>query len=360
MRHLTLLPLAALALTVGAACETYDPPPEATLVQPEQGFWTDASPIEIRFTEAIDPKTLALAVWPSDLDVEGQFRPGVVPLISGCTLTTSPCSGLGVTLNDARDVLTLTQNDAFAAVEGRPLVIILSPGLADAAGRVRRVETRFDFQVNPRCGNEPVDLNLASGVMTMAANLQVLPIWLYMYLDLAVDPATGRARVVGTFARLKDTALTGNNYDPDDFQAELGPTGWAVEFGGCVVKQPDGGFFFQSEPFDVNIMALGAIPITLAGFTVQGTLIEGGGEGGRDGGSGTLSTSGGSFGEPPTPIDPITTAWNGLGLGADEIPAGLPRVCVADPCATMDANGGDCQLSVPWAPGEFCPDGLGE
>jgi hypothetical protein len=26
----------------------------------------------------------------------------------------------------------------------------------------------------------------------------------------------------------------------------------------------------------------------------------------------------------------------------------------------MDANGGDCQLSVPWAPGEFCPDGLGE
>jgi hypothetical protein len=360
MRHLTLSPLAAALMTLGAACEAYDPPPEATLVQPPEGFWTNASSVEIRFSEAVDPATLELAVWPSELDVEGRFRPGVEPLIAGCTLETMPCDGLEMALNDARDVLTLTQNDAFAAVEGRPLVIILSPGLADDAGRVRRVETRFDFQVNPRCGNEPVDLNLASGVMTLAANLQVLPIWLYLYLDLAVDPATGRARVVGTFARLKDSALTGNNYAPADFQAELGPTGWAVEFGGCVVKQPGGGFFFQSEPFDVNIMALGAIPITLEGFTVQGTLVAGGGEGGRDGGSGTLSTSGGSFGEPPTSIDPITTAWNGLGLAVDEIPPGLPRTCAADPCATMTANGGDCQLSMPWQPGDVCPDGLSE
>jgi hypothetical protein len=354
-RLLGLLPLLAPV----AACETYDPPPEATLVQPEQGFWTDASPIELVFSEAIDPATLELAVWPSDLDVEGQFRPGVVPLISGCTLTSSPCArGLEVTLNDARDRLTLTQKDAFADVEGRPLVLILSAGLADPAGRVRRVETRFDFQINPRCGNEPIDLELASGVLTMAANLQVLPIWLYMYLDLAVDPATGRATVVGTFARLKEGELAGNNYAPSAFQAELGPSGWAVTFSGCVVRQPDGGLFFQSEPFDVNILALGAIPITLTDFTVQGTLVEGGGEGGRDGGSGTLSTSGGSFGEPPTPIDPITTAWNGLGLGPDEIPEGLPRVCVADPCAGMDAAGGDCQLPTPWEPGEVCPAGV--
>ncbi len=357
--------LLSLALALGTtACEVYDPPPEARLVQPTGGFWSDVSPIEIAFTEPIEAETLVLSIWPSEFDIEGEFRPGVQPLIDGCTLTTSPCAlGLELRLNDARDRLTLIQHDAFVDYQGRPLVIILSAGLKDLDGRERKVDTRFDFQINPRCGNEPIDVDMTSGVITMAADLQVLPIALFMYFDVAIDPATGKVVIVGTFARLRDGAPAGaQNFNPEDFEAELGSTGWAVTFTGCVVKQPDGGIFLQSDPFDVNITVLGAIPVTLLDFMVQGTIRERADPNGRDTASGTLSTSGGSFQitDEPTDVEPITTAWNGLGVFEAELPEGLPRTCAEEPCAAMREGGGDCQLPSPWEPGDVCPAPVAE
>ncbi|MBL8785864.1 MAG: hypothetical protein JNJ59_13245, partial [Deltaproteobacteria bacterium] len=52
--------LLALALSTAAACDTYDPPPEVKLVQPAIGFWVDDTPIELTFTEPIDPATLSI------------------------------------------------------------------------------------------------------------------------------------------------------------------------------------------------------------------------------------------------------------------------------------------------------------
>jgi len=353
-------PIMGVALLAAPGCETYDPPPEARLVQPTGGFWTDVSPVEIQFTEPVDAATIQLSVWPSEYDVEGAFRPGVVPIIDACTLATSPCAlGLELQLNDERTKLTLIQHDAFAELQGRPLVIIVAAGLKDDMKRTRKVETSFDFQVNPRCGNEAVDIEMTTGVITMGADLPVLLIPLFMYFDLAVDPATGRVLIVGTFARQRQEAVKkgAKNVNPQDFEAELGDTGWAVQFTACMVKQPDGGYFLQSDPFDVNITVLGAIPVTLNDFMVQGTIRAKAGDQGRDTASGTLSTSGGSFtiGEEPTPVDPITTAWNGLGVLPEEIPEGLPRTCDTDPCAALDLSGGDCQLESPWAPGDVCP-----
>jgi len=351
--------MTCVVLAASAGCETYDPPPEARLVQPPGGFWTDVSPIEIQFSEPVEVSTLEVSVWPSEYDIEGVFRPGLQPIIDKCTLASSPCAlGLELQINDARTRVTLVQHDAFADLQGRPLVIIVGAGLKDDKKRTRKVDTTFDFQVNPRCGNEPIDIDMTTGIITMAADLQVLPIALFMYFDLAIDPATGKVLIVGTFARLKEGARPGSqNFDPEDFEAELGDTGWAVQFTGCVVKQPDGGVFLQSDPFDVNVTVLGAIPITLNDFMVQGTIRARANEQGRDTASGTLSTSGGSFkiSDDPTPVDPITTAWNGLGVLPAEIPEGLPRTCDVDPCASMTANGGDCQLESPWAPGDVCP-----
>lgn len=350
--------LALVAIVSG--CDVYDPPPEARLVQPTAGFWTDASSVEIRFSEPVDPATIKVSVWPSEFDIEGEFRPNVQAIIADCTLASSPCNlGLALQLSDDRTVLTLTQNDAFAEYQGKPLVIIVHRGLRDGNGRERRVDTMFDFQVNPRCGNEPIDIDMTSGVITMAANLQVLPIMLYMYFDIAIDPETGRALLVGTFARIKQEVAESRkgSYHPDDLEPELGSSAWAVQFTACVVKQPTGGLFIQSDPFDVNITVLGAIPITLSDFMVQGTIVERNDPDGRDVASGTLSTSGGSFalGDEPTPVDPITTAWNGLGVFSDEIQDGMPRTCDSDPCAVMTAAGGDCQLVYPWEPGPVCP-----
>jgi hypothetical protein len=353
---------ALIAITLAlplAACDEYDPPPEVHLIQPEVGFWTSTTPLVLDFSEAIDPASLAVTVWPSEVDLEGNFRPDVVPLVKDCSLATSPCGVLSLALDEKATRATLLQNDAFKDREGKPLILEVHAGLADLAGRQRKVATRFDFQVNPRCGNEPIDIDLETGVLSLTANLQVLPIWLHMYLDFAVDKATGRATVVGTFARLeqRDPQLGPNYNHPDGFEAELGETGWAVTFTGCMIKQGEGQFFLQSDPFDVSILVLNTIPVTLTDFQVQGTVTPGGAPSpneGRDFVSGTLSTSGGSFGDPPNQVDPITTAWDGFGVRADEIPVGLPRACEEDPCAAMNAGGGDCQLPTPWEPGAVC------
>ena len=108
------------------------------------------------------------------------------------------------------------------------------------------------------------------------------------------------------------------------------------------------------ERVDVSIVVLNTIPVVLTDFQVQGTLRPGGADDGRDFVSGTLSTSGGGFGDPPNPVDPITTAWDGFGLHTDEVDPGLPRVCEESPCAEMAAGGGDCQLPSPFEPGAVC------
>lgn len=348
------------------ACDDYNPPPEPTLVQPTVGFWTSVAPIEIVFTEPIDPASLVITVWPSEKDIEGNFRPDVKPLVENCSLATSPCGVLTLSLDEPARKATIVQNDAFEAYEGKPLVLEVHAGLSDPQGRRRHVKTEFDFQINPLCGNQAIDIDLETGAMTLVANLQVLPIWLHMVLDFGIDKTNGKALVVGTFARLKpaDPSYPTNFPYPGAHTPELGETGWAVAFQACIVKQTDGTYFLQSEPFDVNITVLNSIPVTLSGFTVQGTLVPGGAKTadcqdvpgaceGRDKGSGTLSTSGGAFGaDPPTPVDPITTAWNGFGFTQAELDGfpGLPRVCAEKPCETMDTNGGDCQLSDPWEP----------
>lgn len=374
MNRMTLM---ALSLGVGvatlgsiAACETYDPPPEVSLVQPQIGFWTSDTALTLKFTEAIDPASLVVTIYPGEKDIEGNFRPDVKPIVEHCSLATSPCNGMTLSLDEPATTATIIQNDVFADRVGTPLVLIVEKGLRDPKGRTRQVDTSFDFQINPRCGNEPLSIDLQSGVITMTANLLVLPVWLHMYLDMAVDPATGKVVVVGTFAQLdktRDPALPTNYPYPDGFRPELDENGWAVTFNGCLVDQHDGTFFFQSDPFDVHIVVLNSIPVVLAGFQVQGTIVPGGGTSadcvdfpgtceGHDKGSGTLSTSGGSFGDPPTAVDPITTAWTGFGVTSAELASypGLPRACEDEPCAELDAAGGDCQLPSPWDPGAAC------
>jgi len=335
------------------ACDEYDPPPEAKLIQPTVGFWTSVTPLEVRFTEAIDPASLVITIWPSEVDIEGNFRPDVRPVIESCSLATSPCSGLLLTLNDTATAATLTQNEVFAEREGTPMTMEIHAGLKDSQGRTRKVSTFYDFQINPQCGNQPVDIELDTGFISLAADLQVLPIWLQMFLDFAIDKNTGRFTVAGTFARVK-TGEANNQNDPSLMLADISDVGWAVTFTGCLVKQPDGTYFLQSDPFDVSITVLNVIPVTLTGFQVQGTIRPGGADDGRDFASGTLSTSGGSFGDPPSPVQPITTAWDGFSLAEDEIVAGLPRVCEDNPCAELNAAGGDCQIPAGFDPGPVC------
>lgn len=353
LRQSTLLAVVAAACGL-AACDAYNPAPTPQLLQPADGRWTQNTPLVLDFSEPIDPSSLVVSVWPFSLDPEGDFRPEARPIVSECTLATSPCGTFTMTINDSHDRVTVALNDTFDDHEGVPLILVVHEGLRDPAGRVRQVPDRFDFQVSPLCGADAIDISLQTGVVSLTANLQVLPIWLHLYMDIAIDPDTGTAVVVATFARVAEGLPTNYNH-PDGFEAAIDSTGWTVTFTACFIDRKNGTYFMQSDPFDVNIVVLNTIPVTLSGFQVQGTIAPGSEAQGRDFASGTISTTGGSFGDPPNVVDPITSNWDGFSFLAEELPEGLPRACDDAPCAAMDAAGGDCQIPTPWAPGAVCP-----
>jgi len=350
----------ALAAASLAACETYDPPPETAIVQPVAGTWNAFVPIEFTFSEPIARDSLVFDIRRAKYDIEGNFEIDVPPLISGCTLATQPCSQLAVALDNEGTRLTLTQNDAFASTIGEPLVMVVHGGLADTKGRMRDVPSTFDFQINPpACDGAPLDLDLGLGAFSLAASLEQIGlngIYLRMVLDMAVDNGDGTIKVIGTFARLKlgDVTYPANYSQPDGYVAELGETSWVVTFDACALKLNEGQYFLQSDPFDVSITLLNVIPITLTDFRVQGTLRTFADPATRATVSGTLSTSGGTFGNPPTTVNPITTAWDGAAFIASEIDPGLPQVCKEAPCTVVDAAGGDCQVPVPWDNDKYC------
>ncbi len=354
--NLAALVLLPFVTSLQVACEEYDAPPEVKLIQPAVGFWTSATPLELQFSEAIDPASLVITIWPSEFDIEGNFFPGLTPILQGCSLATSPCNGLLVELNETATKATLTQNEAFADREGTPMTMEIHAGLKDPKGHSRDVPTLYDFQINPRCGNEPVDIELETGVLSLAADVKVtsrFSAWLQMFLDFAVDKEAGRFLAIATFARVNDGEAN-NEKDPARMRAEISSEGWAVVFSGCLLKQKNGTHFLQSDPFDLRITVVG-IPVTLTGLQVQGTIEPGSDDGSRDFASGTLSAMGGSFGaDEPSPIAPVTTAWEGFSVDESQIASGLPRVCEESPCAELDAASGDCQVPDGFEPGTFC------
>lgn len=358
MKTFHSLAVAALTLAPLSACDEYNPPPKISMIQPANGFWIESMPIELRFSESIKPESLIFDIRPRIFDREGDFPADVPPILEGCRATQSTCGDLSLALSEGNTRLTITQNDAFKEYEGRPLILVVRGGIQDLDGRTGKLDKLFSFQVNPSATGEPIDIELETGVMTLAASLEPigLPVWLRLVVDFAFDRENGRFKAIGTYGQhIQQTPQLPPNYaHPDGFQPVLDANNWAITFDGTVVKQREGQYFFESKPFDVSIVLFNTIPITLSGFRVQGTFEPGNNVDGRDYASGTLSTSGGSFGSPPTSLDAITTSWEGIGFHANEIAAGLPRVCSEDPCAAVRPVGGDCQVPSPWDPSDYC------
>ncbi len=202
----------------------------------------------------------------------------------------------------------------------------------------------------------PVEAQLGTGVVSLTANLEALPIWLHLYLDLAVDRATGELAGIGTFARLqtRNPAVPPSYDDPEAFELPLDDTGWAFYFVGCATSTEAGRLLVTSEPVDLRLTALGAVHVVLEGLVIQASITSRPND--REIASGTLTISGGSYGEPPNQIEPINTTWTGYGLRPSELVAALPRVCEVTPCAEIEAAGGTCSLPTPYDPGPLCTD----
>lgn len=348
--------LAGFAAAFPSSCDTYDPPPEAALLVPEGGKWFPGDPLVLTFSEPVDPETLVLDLWPTDLDLEGELVPVAAAVVEGCTPAATPCGEVSLALADDRRSASLDLGAAFDERQGLPHFVRVHPGLADDAGRVRRVETRLSFQVFPDPAAAAVEAPLETGVFAMYVDLSesVAGVYLRMFLDVGVDPATGETWIAGTVAGKVD-GRPNTTQEPADFYAKLNPEGWTVFMSGTLTETAGGKLFLQTDPQDLDVLILGVIPLEMTDLQLDGTLTLGDGAGLRDSFEGTMTASGVLLDGELLPSGALVAPWFAAGLHAGELPEGLPRLCDEDPCAALTAGGGDCQLPAPWTPGPVCP-----
>src|SRR5690554_8193787 len=89
----TALGGAALAAAIfGWSCQEYDAPPDVRLVSHTDGGYSVGEPLRLSFTEAIDPDSLSVRVWPA---TRGTLRiplAEVEPASDNCNYAASPCT----------------------------------------------------------------------------------------------------------------------------------------------------------------------------------------------------------------------------------------------------------------------------
>ncbi len=84
-RFTAMLALGAGAACLAPGCERFDPPPEVSLEAAVGDQWRPDSPLVLRFSEPIEPTSLAFAIWPHELDLEGEFLATSEPLVLACS-----------------------------------------------------------------------------------------------------------------------------------------------------------------------------------------------------------------------------------------------------------------------------------
>ena len=344
-------------------CEVYDPPPEAQLREAEDQVRHEDTPLRFEFTEPIDADSLHITIWPNSLDDEGEIAAEAKALLNACShLGGAGCESATLSIADDGMSATLDPGALFADVIGEPLWIDVEPGLRDQAGRSRKVRTRFPLLISPRtqAPSEPLDIQMQSGVVLLVADLRELyqGVFLRLYIDLGVAKETGEAWLLGTVAAL-ETDEPPDTYTPSSHGAKLDDEGWVILLKGSVSTTDGERFFLVTETTDVEIMVLGFIQVRLEDLKLEATFKHLASDDGRDTLDGLLSASRALVGSDDDLVEindgaAVSANVVSRGISNEEIPTGLPRLCDANPCATLDANGGSCELPEPWIPGPEC------
>ena len=328
MSHATLAVLVALA-----GC-TYDPPPEVTIDQPEGGAFLAGDPITLRFSEPIDPDSLAIRIWPNKRDIEGELPDGTAPLLDTCRLGDAPCGDADLALaEDGASAEVLLARSTLGA-PGLPLLLEVTRELTDLGGSSRGVPEWFDVQFSPRRepNSEPVDFD--DGVYVIVGEIDdPVPAVITLVSDIVVIPDGSLALAAAEGDPIGDAPK--NTRDPAELQVDTTDNGFALHAWGFV-QQQDGERFIDTDPIDVSL-SLGVV-LVIRDVRITGTIVRDEALG-ADRLDGTVSFSGITLnpgdGEANYPAG--NTSFTAERAPDDLVPEGTPRVC-GDLCGGVTAQ----------------------
>ena len=347
VRRATVL-ASLLGLTAG--CEAYDPPPTASLVQPEGGAFTPGEPVRIEFSEPVVEETVRVRLWPNVRDIENEITAGTEPIVDLCT-PGSRCGDLGVSLSPSRKVLTLMFEDDLGK-PGRPYIIDLLPGLRDDAGSDTGVSRRWDmqFRASGRFNTEPVEFD--DGIYIVLAQVDdPIPAVLTLISEIRVHES-GEFVLAGAEGDEINGAPK-NTRDPENLIVDETDQGWTAYATGFVNLTDDGKRLLESDAFDV-VLPVGPLEVHMDQVRLFAEIVKNP-QTGKDQLDGTLSFESLTLRNGENTSE---QAGGSTALIADFVPPGLepaghPLLC-SDLCGAVIE--GLCEPPDDF-PGEmFCPD----
>jgi hypothetical protein len=267
------------------ACEEFHAPPEPSLPQAQSGLLADpGAPVVVAFDRPIDPSTLTLEIARDIVDDRGRLADEQDPPGALSTLYTyDPVRGdYGGTSVLSADAMTFTITPKDALPYSPALVLIVEPGLKDAAYHVPTVARRkivFSYQLNLSC-NAPSVVMPAHATYFMLIDVTQpvgTQVKLFATIDVAAtgafdanfsaatrnpDPtrcspacaSTDACRTLpGPPACVAPSTAAGSTDEYPDFVINQTASAFSFEAKGCVVDQPDGSTLFVNAPVDVFV-----------------------------------------------------------------------------------------------------------
>lgn len=195
-------------LCAASACQTFDPPPSAKIVEAENGVMTSgpADPFTVEFSESFVKSSLRLKVVVSELDAEENLwdeRPDPsqeefdkrVVMAYEPAHAEDPERTFGGTFDLSGTTLRITPGAQLAY--GVPYLVLLEPGLEDLEGNRTVPRTRLPF-THTLAGGGPNQLPTGYFYFLINVEFAATQIQTYTYMD--IDPLTGGWRGIFTNA----------------------------------------------------------------------------------------------------------------------------------------------------------------
>ncbi len=336
------------ALLVG--CGDYDPPPEATLEQPEGGAFSEGDPVHVAFSEKVDESSLAFRVWPSKRNVEGELPADLEPLVDACTAGET-CGDLSVKVVDGRKRARL-EFTGDLGTPGSPLIVELLAGLADENGNDTGIPRYWDLQFKAAGGanGEPVEFDNGTYIL-LSEVAEPIPAVLTYISDV-------RVREDGQFALAgaEGDEINGapkNTRDPENLIVDETDQGYTVYAAGFITLTEDGKRLLETDPFDVTI-PVGPLDVEMEGVRLFADIVKNP-DTGKDRLDGTLAFEKVTLvnGERTSEHEGGSTALVADFVPPDLTPDGHPQVC-GDQCGLVVA--GYCEPPEDFPGDGFCEE----
>ena len=278
---------AAVAAALTPSCDKFNAPPEIAIVGLKDGRLSDnKAPIELAFSEPVDPASLAVKIVRLQTDAEGNLQgdpeaaPGTETPVLFERSPAGDSGGAGLFLeNNTRFRITLDEKNTLPI--GPSLALVVEPGLRDLDGIDTVARRRIPFGFGFVCtGKTPSGPFTSGQYFFLVSVLKPLGLQVQLVADIRIDPQTGA--FFGQFTngdRIPDPnrcptpckssevcklipeprcvapsekAASVNEF-PDYFANNSPPAGFSFTAKGCAEEQSEGVVTFGNEAVDAEV-----------------------------------------------------------------------------------------------------------